>query len=143
MNRSGTDAFSRLQEALTSRTVIDYNGESKTVTELRSMAFDKDRKVRKTAFEKEVQLLKDNEIAYAAALNGVKGATITLDEMHEYDPLKRSLIQSRINEKTLNALIGTLEKNLPLFRKYLNKKAEILNLDHLAFYDIGAPVVMM
>ncbi len=140
LNRSGTEAFERLQEALISRTVIDYNGEMKTVTELRNMAFSKERKIRKEAFEKEVQLLKNNEIAYAAALNGVKGATITLDELHSYEPLKRSLIQSRIDEKIIHALISTLEKNLPLFRKYLNKKAEMLNLEHLAFYDIFAPI---
>jgi pepF/M3 family oligoendopeptidase len=140
LNRSGTEAFERLQEALISRTVIDYKGEMKTVTELRNMAFSEDREIRKEAFKKEVQLLKNNEIAYAAALNGVKGATITLDEIHSYDPLKRSLIQSRIDEKIIHALISTLEKNLPLFRKYLNKKAEMLNLDHLAFYDIFAPI---
>ncbi|MGD6730349.1 MAG: M3 family oligoendopeptidase [Pleomorphochaeta sp.] len=140
LNRSGTEAFERLQEALISRTVIEYKGEMKTVTELRNMAFSKEREIRKEAFEKEVQLLKNNEIAYAAALNGVKGSTITLDELHSYEPLKRSLIQSRIDEKIINSLISTLEKNLPLFRKYLNKKAEMLNLDHLAFYDIFAPI---
>ncbi|MGD1819912.1 MAG: M3 family oligoendopeptidase [Pleomorphochaeta sp.] len=141
LNRSGTEAFERLQEALTSRTTIEYNGEEKTVTELRNFAFDKDRNVRKTAFDKEVQLLRNHEIAYAAAINGVKGATISLDDLHLYDPLNRSLTQSRINEKIIDALISTLEKNLPLFRKYLNKKAQLLNLDHLAFYDIFAPVV--
>ncbi|MGD1823188.1 MAG: M3 family oligoendopeptidase [Pleomorphochaeta sp.] len=140
LNRSGTEAFERLQEALISRTTIDYLGEEKTVTELRSLAFDKDQNVRKEAFEKEVQLLKNNEIAYAASLNGVKGATISLDELHLYDSLGRSLSQSRINEKIINALITTLEKNLPLFRKYLNKKAEILGQEHLAFYDIFAPI---
>ncbi|MCY1152775.1 MAG: M3 family oligoendopeptidase [Sphaerochaetaceae bacterium] len=140
LNRSGTEAFERLQEALISRTVIEYKGEMKTVTELRNMAFSKEREIRKEAFEKEVQLLKNNKIAYAAALNGVKGSTITLDELHSYEPLKRSLIQSRIDEKIIHALISTLEKNLPLFRKYLNKKAEMLNLDHLAFYDIFAPI---
>lgn len=141
LNRSGTEAFSRLQEALISRSVIDFDGEKKTVTELRNMAFDKDRKVRKKAFDSEVELLKNNEIAFAAALNGVKGSTITLDDLHSYEPLKRSLTQSRIDEKIINALISTIEKNLPLFRKYLNKKAEMLNLDHLAFYDLFAPVI--
>lgn len=140
LNRSGTEAFERLQEALISRTTIDYKGEEKTVTELRALAFDKDREIRKAAFEKEVQLLKNNEIAYAASINGVKGATISLDELHLYTPLERSLEQSRINEKTIEALISTIEKNLPLFRKYLNKKAQMLNLDHLAFYDLFAPV---
>ncbi len=140
LNRSGTEAFSRLQEALISRTTIDYRGEEKTVTELRNLAFDKDREVRKEAFNKEVELLKKNEIAYSAAINGVKGATIALDDLHLYESLNRSLIQSRINEKIIDALISTLEKNLPLFRKYLNKKAQMLNLDHLAFYDIFAPI---
>lgn len=140
LNRSGTEAFERLQEALISRTTINFRGEEKTVTELRAFAFDKDRNIRKEAFDKEVELLKNNEIAYAASINGVKGATISLDDMHLYTPLQRSLEQSRISEKILNALISTIEKNLPMFRKYLNKKAEILNLEHLSFYDLFAPV---
>lgn len=140
LNRSGTEAFSRLQEALASSATVEYNGEMKTVTDLRSFAFSTSRKIRKEAFDKELEVLSNNKVAYAAALNGVKGATITLNNNRGYDNLEASLIEARIDREILDALVGTIEKNLPMFRTYLKKKAEILNVDKLAFYDITAPI---
>lgn len=140
LNRSGTEAFGRLQEALASSTTINYKGKDQTVTELRNFAFDTDAEVRKSAFEAEVALLKNNETAYAAALNGVKGATITLDKRRKYGNLERSMTEARIDSSVLDALIGTLEKNLPLFRSYFAAKAQRLGKKQLAFYDLFAPV---
>lgn len=140
--RSGTDAFARLQEAMGSSISIDWgDGTTKTVVELRNEAYSADRAVRKRAFEKELELWKLFEVPYAAALNGIKGTTLTLDGMRGYaSPLDRSLFQSRIDRPILDALISTIEANLPLFRTYLKEKARLLGLDGLAFYDLFAPV---
>ncbi len=139
--RSGTDAFSRLQEAISSSATSEEKGQSKTVTQLRNEAFHQDRAVRKAAFEKEVEVWKTHEVAFAAALNGVKGTTLTLDKARGYaSPLERSLKQSRIEPEVLSALISTLEKNLPMFRGYLKAKAKALSLESCAFYDLFAPV---
>ncbi|MBK5200093.1 MAG: M3 family oligoendopeptidase [Spirochaetaceae bacterium] len=140
LNRAGIESFSRLQESLASSCTVDYKGEKKTVTDLRSFAYSPDRIIRKEAFDKELEVLINNKVAYAAALNGVKGATLTLDKERGLTPLKNSLIQSRIDKEVLDALISTIEKNLPMFRKYLKAKAKLLKLDNLAFYDIFAPV---
>ncbi len=136
--RSGTDAFSRLQEAISSSATGE--GE-KTVVELRTKAFARDRAVRKEAFEQELAVWKTHEVAFAASLNGVKGTTLTLDKARHFEsPLARSLKQSRIEPEVLSALIATLEKNLPMFRGYLKAKAKALSLDSCAFYDLFAPV---
>ncbi|MDT4761896.1 M3 family oligoendopeptidase [Sphaerochaeta sp. PS] len=140
--RSGTDAFSRLQEAISSSATSDWDEtETKTVIQLRNDAFNADREVRKKAFEKELAVWKLFEIPFAASLNGVKGTTITLDKARGYEsPLARSLSQSRIEPEVLHALIATLEKNLPMFRDYLKSKAKALGLASCAFYDLFAPV---
>lgn len=136
--RSGTDAFSRLQEAISSSAVGEGG---KTVVSLRNEAFHQDRAVRKAAFEEELAIWKTHEVAFAAALNGVKGTTITLDKARSYaSPLARSLKQSRVENEVLTALITTIEKNLPMFRGYLKTKAKTLKLDSCAFYDLFAPV---
>ena len=142
LNRSGTEAFSRLQESLSSSATVQWDEQTiKTVIELRNDAFNADRTIRCKAFEKELSVWKTYETAFAASLNGVKGATVTLDKARHYEsPLSRSLSQSRIDGKTLSALIGTLEKNLPLFRSYLKAKASALGLERCAFYDLFAPV---
>ncbi len=139
--RSGTDAFSRLQEAISSSATSEEGEQGKTVVELRNEAFHQDRGVRKAAFEKELAVWKTHEVAFAAALNGVKGTTITLDKARGYaSPLSRSLQQSRIEPEVLTSLITTIEKNLPMFRGYLKTKAKALGLQSCAFYDLFAPV---
>lgn len=140
--RSGTDAFSHLQEAMGSSLKTEWDGgETKTVVELRNEASNPDRSIRKRAFEKEIGLWKAYEIPFASALNGVKGATVTLDKMRKFaSPLDRSVFQSRIDHQILDALISTLEKNLPMFRRYLSSKAALLGIPSCAFYDLFAPV---
>ena len=140
--RSGTDAFSRQQEAMGSSIHTAWDEKTiKTMVQLRNDATNADRGIRKRAFNKELSLWKAYEVPFAAALNGVKGTTLTLDKMRLFaSPLDRSLFQSRIDRPILDALITTLEESLPLFRKYLKKKAELLGLPGCAFYDLFAPV---
>jgi pepF/M3 family oligoendopeptidase len=142
LNRSGTEVLSRLQESLSSSIDTEWDGQTtKTVIELRNEAFNADRSIRSKAFEKELAVWKTYEMAFASSLNGVKGTTLTLDKARHYEsPLLRSLSQARIDEKTLSALIGTLERNLPMFRSYLKAKAAALDLEQCAFYDLFAPV---
>ncbi len=144
LQRSGGDAWGRLHESLSSTAKVVWNsetGEEKSVIELRALAFHPDRETRKRAFEEEISVWKSLEVPLAFALNGVKGFTVTLDKRRKYaSSLERSIRQSRISRKTLDALIGVMESALPMFRRYLKKKAELLGLDTLAFYDLFAPV---
>lgn len=144
LNRSGTDAWSRLQEAVSSSvsTIWDEStGERKTVIQLRAMATDADRAVREKAYRKELVIWKEHEIDMAYSLCGVKGTTITLDKRRGWnDPLDRAVSQARIDRTVLDALIHTLERNLPMFRKYLKAKAKLLGVERCAFYDLFAPV---
>ena len=144
LNRSGTDSWSRLQQAVSSSSETIWDEETqerKTVIQLRSMAFDPDRNVREKAFSKELSIWILHETAFAYALNGVKGTTITLDKKRGYkDPLERSVKQARITDTVLEALIGSIESYLPMFRRYLKAKAKLMGLPKLAFFDLFAPV---
>jgi oligoendopeptidase F len=79
----GANAWSRLQEAISSELSVKWDketGERKTVTELRSLACDSNRKIRKKAYNKEIKAWKSAEIPLAYALNGVKGFGIILNK---------------------------------------------------------------
>jgi len=142
LQRSGADAFSRLQDALGSSIQHCFDAsQPKTLVQLRSDAAHADRQVRKQSFERELALLKLYETPFASALNSVKGATISLDARRAYEsPLARSLEQSRIDGQILDALISALQESLPMFRTYLKHKAKLLNLECCAFYDLFAPM---
>ncbi len=137
MMRVSASSWERLQAAVTS----SISDGDKTLIELRALATDPDRSVREDAFNREIKVLKEHEIALAAALNGVKGTCLLLEERRGWkDPIDRSIFNSRITHKTLDALISALEKSLPMFRSYFNTKAKLLGLDKMAFYDLFAPV---
>ena len=140
--RSGSDAFSRLQDAMgSSITTFWDDARSKTLVQLRHDASHADRSARERAFGLEIELLRQHEVSFAAALNGVKGTTLSLDTRRGYaSPLDRSLHQCRIDRTILDTLISALEESLPLFRTYLKHKAKILGVESLAFYDLFAPV---
>lgn len=139
LQRFGADAWSRLQEQIISNAVDTETG--KTFNELRNEAYAAERAVRKTAYEKETALLKQNEIALAASLNNLKAATISLNKRRgRKEAIERSLFECRMSRKTLDALIGAMEDALPMWRSYMKTKAQLLGIEKCAFYDIFAPL---
>lgn len=148
LSRTGGNAWGLLQEQIISN-LADENG--KTFNEIRNEAYSEDGKIRKEAYEKELFLLKQNRIALAASLNNLKGETVTLNKKRHWEnALDRSLFSSRISRKTLEALTGAIEDSLPVWRKYFQKKAQLLreagatasdnSKSGLAFYDLFAPL---
>ena len=139
--RSGSDAFGRLQETVSSSACAELDGKKLTVIQLRALATNADRETRRKAYEAELKVWKEHEIAFCYALNSIKGTSISLEKRRNWEsPIDRSIAGARISRKTLDALIGTLEKNLPMFRSYLKTKARMLGLEKCAFYDLFAPV---
>lgn len=125
LQRTGGDAWSRLHEQLISNLKDDETG--KTFNELRNDAYSPDSNVRKSSYLKELSLLKANRIAFAAALNNLKGETVTLNKRRNWtNAIDRSLMDARMSRKTLDALIEAIEDSLPFWRKYMQFKAELL-----------------
>ncbi|WP_433033094.1 M3 family oligoendopeptidase [Treponema pectinovorum] len=154
LQRTGGDAWDRLHEQLISN-LKDESG--KTFNTLRNDAYSSDPILRKSSYEKELALLKQHKIAFAACLNNLKGETIALNSKRKWKTaLDRSLFASRLDKKTLTALIKSIEKSLPLWRKYFLAKATFLKKNALtastatdsngktakglAFYDLFAPL---
>ncbi|MCX7921984.1 MAG: M3 family oligoendopeptidase [Clostridia bacterium] len=146
MKNTGSGAWSKLQELLTSTLLVDIkvNGEEKRLplSTIRNMAHEKEAETRKTAYHAELESYKKIEDSSAACLNGIKGEVITMSQMRGYSsPLEKSLIDSRIDEKALQAMLAAIREFLPVFHKYYRKKAELLGHSNgLPFYDLFAPM---
>jgi oligoendopeptidase F len=141
LQRSGGDAWGRLQEAATSAASADYgDGTRKTLVELRNLAYSPERTVREKAFRLELALCESLKIPVAAALNGVKGASVSLNARRGWeDSLAKAVEQARVTRKALDSLILALEESLPAWRGYLKAKARLLGVPACAFYDLFAP----
>ena len=142
LSRSGASAWGRLQETISSSLKCDWaEGEEKSVIQLRSMAADPDRNIRERAWKKELECWKSVEIPMAAAINGIKGSTNTLNGRRGYEStLERSVRQAGMSRKTLDTMIAAMKDALPDFRRYMKAKARRMGLEKLAWYDTVAPL---
>lgn len=146
MKNTGSNAWVKLKDNLISTLKVDLEegGEIKEVplTVVLNMAYDKDADVRKKAYEAEIKAYAKVEEGVAAALNAIKGEVLTVCDLRGYEsPLDKTLRDSRMNEEALDAMFSAMKEYLPMFRKYLRKKAEMLgHKNGLPFYELYAPV---
>lgn len=146
MRNTGSEAFSTMQQDILANLMIEVEvaGESQQLplAAVRNLAYHKDGKVRREAYERELAAYARVEDASAAALNAIKGEVITVAERKGFlDPMEETLSNSRMTRQTLEVLIQTMEEYLPWFRKYLQRKAELLGYtEGLPFYEMYAPV---
>ena len=142
MSLNGGDAFSKLRDRLMGTLTVEMDGKSLPLPAVRGMAYDPDPAVRKAAYEAELESYKKVETSMAYCLGCIKGECLTLCELKNHpDPLTQQLFESRMDHETLNAMWTAIREELPTFRRYLRKKAELLgHKNGLPFYDLFAPM---
>lgn len=142
MNMSGGAAWSQLQSYLTSTVKVDYDGGQVTLSEIRNLAYSPDAAVRKAAYEAEIAAYEKIEDSLAFSLNHIKNQVTMLSGKRGYEsPLAMTLENSRMERATLDAMMEAIEEYLPVFRKYLRRKAKMLGHENgLPWYDLFAPL---
>ncbi len=143
MSNTGSKAWTNLQNQITSTLMVDMgNSERLPLSAVRNLAYDGDPQVRREAFEKELKAYEKVEDSSSAALNGIKGEVITVSKLRGFkNPLEETLVDSRMNQETLEAMFTAIKESLPVFRTYLQRKAELLgHKNGLPFYDLFAPM---
>jgi len=148
LSLSGANAWSKLQGTITSQLSVEFSRDGRTSEKLpmptliNLMQHDPDPEVRRRAYEAELAAWKTVEEPLAAALNGVKGATLTLERRRgRRDPLHAALDSARINQETLEAMLSAMQASFPAFRRYLRAKAQRLgHAGGLPWWDLMAPV---
>ncbi|WP_330603013.1 M3 family oligoendopeptidase [Anaerosolibacter carboniphilus] len=146
MKNTGSNAWSKLQELLSSTLLVDINidGEDKKLPlpVVRNMAYAKDAALRKKAYEAELKSYEKVAESSGASLNGIKGEVITLSKMRGYGSvLEKTLMDSRMDQETLDAMLTAMVESLPTFHRYYRRKAELLGHENgLPFYDLFAPM---
>ncbi|MCB2293736.1 M3 family oligoendopeptidase [Clostridium algoriphilum] len=146
MKNSGSNAWSKLQNILTSTLLVDITVDGSVkklpLSMVRNMAYDKDNNIRKNAYEAELKSYDIIAESSAAALNGIKGEVITLSKARGYEsPLHNALLNSRMDKETLDVMLLAMMESLPVFEKYYRKKAELLGYSEgLPFYELFAPI---
>ena len=135
-------AWSNLQGFLTSTLKVDYEDKQITLSEVRNLAYSPDADVRKKAYEAEVAAYEKIQDGVAFAINNIKTQVTMLSEKRGHKSvLDMTLRQSRLQRETLEAMMEAIKESLPVFRKYLRKKAEMLGYENgLPWFELFAPM---
>ena len=141
---SGIVAWSKLQGTVCSQLTVPFERDGQVqklpITALQNLRSDPDPDVRRRAHEAELAAWETVREPLAAALNGVKGAAVTLNRRRgRVDALHAALDQSRIDRATLETMLGAMQDSFPIFRQYLKAKAGRFGKDALPWWDIQAP----
>jgi oligoendopeptidase F len=146
LNPSSGRAWAKLHGDLSSRTTLTTTlpGRERAeypLTELRNLQADADPDVRRAAYGAELELLGQNTVAFAAALNSIKAQVGETSRRRGYpSALDEALFANHITRASLEAMQTACRERFPVFRRYLRAKAKFLGKDTLAWYDLLAPV---
>jgi oligoendopeptidase F len=142
---SGSHAWVKLHGNLTSQITvrIEIDGETQRLpmSKIRLLAFHEDRDLRRRAYEAELAAWEAHALPIAAAMNGIKGATNTLNTRRNWsDPVDQAVFQNHIDRAILDAMLAAAREFFPDFRRYLRAKARLFVTEQLAWYDLYAPI---
>ena len=142
MSMSGGNAWSEMQQYLTSTVPVPYRGNTTNLSSVRNLAYDPDPQVRRDAYEAEIACYDRIKDAVAYALNSIKLETISDCQLRGYEsPLARTLKHNDMQKATLDAMLGAMDEYLPKFWQYLKAKAKALGHENgLPWYDLFAPM---
>ncbi|MCM3716916.1 M3 family oligoendopeptidase [Fictibacillus phosphorivorans] len=141
----GYHAWSTLYDLVVGRinikVEIDGKEEELSVGQAENKFSNPDRQIRKDTFEKFVEAW-DNEAEFcAASLNHIAGFR---NEIYKHrgwkETLKEPLAINRMKQETLTAMWDAISSQKDIFVKYLDRKAELLGLEKLSWYDVDAPL---
>ncbi|MFY9234815.1 MAG: M3 family oligoendopeptidase [Fimbriimonadaceae bacterium] len=142
---TGSTAWSKLHSDVTSQIEVELEletgKETVPMSHVRTLAYERDREVRRAGYEAEMRTWKAFEVPLAAAMNSIKGEVSTLCRRRNWgSPLDEALFGANIDRPTLDAMMNAAKASFPMFRRYLRAKASLLGQATLPWFDMYAPV---
>ena len=134
-----SDVFHALNDTDIDLGYVNVDGKEQELTNSNYNVFmrNKNRKIRKEAFEKLYNYYQKHINTLAANLRGnIKEDLFISDVRNFKNPLEQSLYNDDIDTSVYKNLIKTVHNNLDKMYRYLELKRQQLNLDELHMYDI-------
>jgi len=141
----GYHGWNRLYDKMAGdlRTEFSEDNETKIISmgQLAPKLEDPDRNIRRQAFEKLEQTWESRAELAALTLNSQAGFRLALYKNRKWDSiLYEPLLAARLKEETLEAMWSAISKAAPGYKKYINARKKLLNIDKYMWYDQYVPV---
>lgn len=141
----GFYAWEQLYDLLVAKIEIPFaeNGEQKTLSvgQAANKFSDPDRTVRSELFTNWEVAWGNQADVFAETLNRLAGYRLTVYKERKWsDPLKEPLVINRMKKETLDMMWQVISEYKQPLVNYMNRKAEILGVEKLSWYDVEAPI---
>lgn len=141
----GYHAWSELYSSVVGRIVIPFEKDGQlqdlSVGQANNLLYHADRAVRSGVFAKWEEAWKDSAELCAQALNHLGGFRLNLYRHRGWDSIhKEPLDLNRMSAATLQAMWDAIDQNKDKLVSYLERKAKLLGIGKLSWFDVHAPV---
>lgn len=138
---SSSNEWKSLYNELISNIKVEFENEIISISKLRNFYNHPDRTLRQKAYNKELQIFKEYEYIFSKILNSVKWDSIVISQKRKFNSLlDKSLFENDMDKEILDIVLSTTFENLNIIRKYFHKKASLINLEKLEWFDLSAPI---
>ncbi|MBS4173616.1 M3 family oligoendopeptidase [Bacillus sp. FJAT-49736] len=141
----GYHAWGEMYDSLVSKVSIPFeeNGEIKelSVGQAQNKFSNPNREVRKDVFRNWEAAWNDKADLFAATLNHLSGFRLSVYKQRGWgEVLKESLSYNRMKKETLDTMWQVISDYKQPFVEYLQRKAKLIGVEKLSWYDLDAPV---
>jgi pepF/M3 family oligoendopeptidase len=141
----GYHAWGQLYDTLVSKVKIPYKEDDKvhelSVGQAANKFSSADRSVRKSVFEEWEKAWGSGADLFAHTLNHLSGFRLNVYEKRGWDDvLSEPLEINRMKRETLDVMWKVISENKQPLVSYLKRKADLLGVEKLSWYDLDAPI---
>ena len=141
----GYHAWGQMYNTIVSNIKIPFEEKGETKELSVGQAFNKfsspDRSIRQLMFKKWENAWEGNSDYIAGVLNHLGGFRLNVYKQRGWDDIvKEPLAINRMSKQTLDTMWTVITENKGPFVEYLNRKAKLLGLEKLSWYDLDAPI---
>jgi len=137
----GYYSWGEMYNTIVGKMKIEHDGKDLSVGQASNVFSSKDRNERKEMFEKWETTWGAEEDYFGKILNHLAGFRLSAYKQRGWtEVLSEPLTINRMKQETLDAMWGAISDYKSEFVKYLDRKAQILNVNKLSWYDLDAPV---
>ena len=138
---TGDDAWTRFFTQLTSSFMFEWKGEQVNMTHVLNKLRDADREVRKLAWGKLTEKLKEKSMELTFIFNTLALDKANGDKRRGYESWVSSRnLSNKATDAVVDALIETVTSNYDLVARQYRLKGALLGIDELVDYDRYAPL---
>lgn len=137
----GYHGWGQMYDTVVGKLEIEHDGKALSVGQAANLFSAKDRSVRQDIFGKWEETWGNEADYFAKILNHLAGFRLSVYGQRGWNNvLKEPLSINRMSQETLDAMWGAIIDNKAPFVEYLQRKAKLLGVEKLSWYDLDAPI---